>query len=104
VQAASCCRATDAPCRTPSVRPSAGKPPTGLIVPDNDRLRLPRRGRRILSTYALSHVPECGDVIAHGASPLSRGGRWVVLDLKTPNNAPSWLTQLGTALWRAPIE
>jgi hypothetical protein len=45
-------------------------------------------------------VPDCGDVIAHGAAALSRGGRWVVLDLKAPDNAPPWLTQLGIALGR----
>jgi ubiquinone/menaquinone biosynthesis C-methylase UbiE len=54
----------------------------------------------ILSTYALSHVPECADVIAHGAAALSGGGRWVVLDLKVPDNAPRWLSQLGTAAVR----
>jgi ubiquinone/menaquinone biosynthesis C-methylase UbiE len=54
----------------------------------------------ILSTYALSHVPESGDVIAHGAAALSSGGRWVVLDLKVPDNAPRWLAQVGVALGR----
>jgi ubiquinone/menaquinone biosynthesis C-methylase UbiE len=54
----------------------------------------------ILSTYALSHVPECGRVIAHGAAALSGGGRWVVLDLKVPDNTPRWLAQLGTAIVR----
>ena len=54
----------------------------------------------ILSTYALSHVPECAEVVAHGAAALSAGGRWVVLDLKVPDNAPAWLTPLGTALVR----
>jgi demethylmenaquinone methyltransferase/2-methoxy-6-polyprenyl-1,4-benzoquinol methylase len=54
----------------------------------------------ILSTYALSQVPECGDVIAHGAAALSRGGRWVVLDLKVPDKAPRWIAQLGIALVR----
>src|SRR5215831_8897587 len=54
----------------------------------------------ILSTYALSHVPECAEVIAHGAAALSGGGRWVVLDLKVPDNTPGWLAQLGTAIVR----
>jgi ubiquinone/menaquinone biosynthesis C-methylase UbiE len=54
----------------------------------------------ILSTYALSQVPECAAVIAHGAAALSGGGRWVVLDLKVPDNAPGWLAQLGTAIAR----
>jgi ubiquinone/menaquinone biosynthesis C-methylase UbiE len=54
----------------------------------------------ILSTYALSHLPECGDVIARGGEALTRGGRLVVLDLKAPDNAPRYLAQLGTALGR----
>jgi demethylmenaquinone methyltransferase/2-methoxy-6-polyprenyl-1,4-benzoquinol methylase len=54
----------------------------------------------ILSTYAMSQVPECGDVIAHGAAALSAGGRWVVLDLKLPDTAPRWLTETATALLR----
>jgi demethylmenaquinone methyltransferase/2-methoxy-6-polyprenyl-1,4-benzoquinol methylase len=54
----------------------------------------------ILSTYALSQVPECADVIAHGAAALSSGGRWVVLDLKVPDNTPRWLAQPGIALLR----
>ena len=54
----------------------------------------------ILSTYALSQVRECADVIAHGAAALSGGGRWVVLDLKVPANTPRWLARLGTAAVR----
>ena len=54
----------------------------------------------ILSTYALSQVPDCAEVIAHGAAALSGGGRWVVLDVKVPGNTPGWLAQLGTAIVR----
>ena len=54
----------------------------------------------ILSTYALSQVPECAEVIAHGAAALSGGGRWVVLDLKVPAYTPRWLAQIGTAIVR----
>jgi demethylmenaquinone methyltransferase/2-methoxy-6-polyprenyl-1,4-benzoquinol methylase len=54
----------------------------------------------ILSTYALSQVPECADVITHGAACLSGGGRWVVLDLKVPDATPRWLTQLGITVVR----
>ena len=54
----------------------------------------------ILSTYALSQVPACAEVIAHGASVLAGGGRWVVLDLKVPAKTPRWLAQFGTAIIR----
>jgi ubiquinone/menaquinone biosynthesis C-methylase UbiE len=54
----------------------------------------------ILSTYALSQVPACADVIAHGAAALSGDGRWVVLDLKVPVNTPRWISQIVTAMVR----
>jgi demethylmenaquinone methyltransferase/2-methoxy-6-polyprenyl-1,4-benzoquinol methylase len=71
-----------------------------LMQADAAEFDFPAEVDAILSTYALSQVPECGDVIAHGAAALSRGGRWVVLDLKAPDNAPRWLTQPGIALVR----
>ncbi len=54
----------------------------------------------IVSTYALTQVPDCAEVIAHGAAALSPGGHWVVLDLKVPANVPRRLAQLGTAVVR----
>src|SRR6202012_2707587 len=54
----------------------------------------------ILSTYALTQVPECAEVIAHGAAAPAPGGRLAVLDLKVPGRTPGWLTKLGTATVR----
>jgi ubiquinone/menaquinone biosynthesis C-methylase UbiE len=71
-----------------------------LVQADAAEFDFPTEVDAILSTYALSQVPECGDVIAHGAAALSPGGRWVVVDLKVPDDAPRWLAQLGIALVR----
>jgi ubiquinone/menaquinone biosynthesis C-methylase UbiE len=71
-----------------------------LVQADAAEFDFPTEVDAILSTYALSHVPESGDVIAHGAAALSPGGRWVVLDLKVPDNAPRRVAQLGIALGR----
>ena len=71
-----------------------------LVQSDAAEFEFPTEVDGILSTYALSHVHECGDVIAHGAAALSRGGRWVVLDLKAPGNAPRWLSEFGIAVAR----
>jgi ubiquinone/menaquinone biosynthesis C-methylase UbiE len=71
-----------------------------LVQADAANFDFPTELDAILSTYALSQVPECGDVIAHGAAALSEGGRWVVLDLKVPQATPRWLAQLGTAVVR----
>jgi demethylmenaquinone methyltransferase/2-methoxy-6-polyprenyl-1,4-benzoquinol methylase len=71
-----------------------------LVQADAAEFDFPAGVDAILSTYALTQVPECADVIAHGAAALSRGGRWVVLDLKLPDSAPRWLAHLGIAAVR----
>jgi ubiquinone/menaquinone biosynthesis C-methylase UbiE len=71
-----------------------------LVQADAAKFDFPTEVDAIVSTYAMSHVPDCGSVIAHGASALSRGGRWAVLDLKAPDNPPRWLAQLGVAVGR----
>jgi ubiquinone/menaquinone biosynthesis C-methylase UbiE len=71
-----------------------------LVQSDAAEFDFPPEVDAILSTYALSQVPECGDVIAHGAAALSPSGRWVVLDLEVPGHAPRWLAQLGMAVVR----
>jgi demethylmenaquinone methyltransferase/2-methoxy-6-polyprenyl-1,4-benzoquinol methylase len=71
-----------------------------LVQSDAAGFDFPDGINAILSTYALTQVPECAEVIAHGAKALSGGGRWAVLDLKVPGRTPGWLTQLGTATVR----
>ena len=71
-----------------------------LVQADAAEFAYPTGIDGILSTYAMSHVPEAANAIAHGAAALSRGGRWAVLDLKVPDNVPRWLAQLGVALGR----
>jgi demethylmenaquinone methyltransferase/2-methoxy-6-polyprenyl-1,4-benzoquinol methylase len=68
-----------------------------LVQADAAEFSFPAEVDAILSTYALSQVPECAQVIAHGAAALSAGRCWVVLDLKMPDDTPRWLTQLGIA-------
>jgi ubiquinone/menaquinone biosynthesis C-methylase UbiE len=71
-----------------------------LVQSDAAAFDFPAEVDAILSTYAMSHVPESGEVIARGAAALSPGGRWVVVDLKVPDDVPRWLAQLGVALGR----
>jgi ubiquinone/menaquinone biosynthesis C-methylase UbiE len=71
-----------------------------LVQADAADFDFPTAVDAIVSTYALTQVPECADVIAHGAAALRPGGRWAVLDLKVPNGAPGWLSELGTATVR----
>ena len=71
-----------------------------LVQADAADFDFPAEVDAILSTYALTQVPECAEGIAHGAAALSAGGRWAVLDLKVPGSTPGWLAQLGTATVR----
>jgi ubiquinone/menaquinone biosynthesis C-methylase UbiE len=71
-----------------------------LVQADAVDFDFPTEVDAILSTYALTQVPGCAQVITHGAAALPEGGRCVVLDLKVPDNTPRWLTQLGTATVR----
>jgi ubiquinone/menaquinone biosynthesis C-methylase UbiE len=71
-----------------------------LVQADAAKFDFPTGVDAILSTYALTQVPECREVIAHGAAALSAGGRWAVLDLKVPDSTPRWLAQVGVATVR----
>jgi demethylmenaquinone methyltransferase/2-methoxy-6-polyprenyl-1,4-benzoquinol methylase len=71
-----------------------------LVQADAADFDFPAEVDAILSTYALTQVPESAAVIAHGAAALSARGRLAVLDLKVPDNTPGWLAQFGTATVR----
>ncbi len=71
-----------------------------LVQSDAVEFEFPTEVDAILTTYALTQVPDSAAVIAHGAAALSEGGRWVVLDLKVPAGVPRRLTQVGTAAVR----
>lgn len=57
-----------------------------LIRCDATEYRFPAGVDGILSTFALTLVPEYDEVIREGAGSLCTGGRWVVADLKLPES------------------
>jgi demethylmenaquinone methyltransferase/2-methoxy-6-polyprenyl-1,4-benzoquinol methylase len=71
-----------------------------LVQADAAEYEFPAGVNGILSTYALTQVPECAQVIGRGAAALCAGGRWAVLDLKVPANTPRWIARFGTAVLR----
>ncbi len=79
---------------------SSGWRNVSLVLSDAAEFEFPTGADAIVSTYALTQVPDSAAVIRHGAAALSEGGRCVVLDLKIPGTAPRWLTQLGAAAIR----
>ncbi len=62
-----------------------------LINCDAASFDFPKRVDGILSTFALSLMPDIEKIISKGAEALTPGKRWVVLDLKEPSN---WLRKL----------
>ena len=71
-----------------------------LAEADALEFEFPSTVNGIISTYALSLVPECAEVIARGREALAPGGRWAVLDVKLPQKAPGWLERVGMAAFR----
>lgn len=49
----------------------------------------------VISTFALTLVPEYGQVIGRVAQVLAPGGRLVVLDFKKPTQWPLWVIKFG---------
>lgn len=52
----------------------------------------------VISTFALTLVPEFDTVIEHAAAALAPGGRFAVLDFKKPRKLPLLLTKLGVLI------
>ena len=71
-----------------------------LIQSDAATFEFPQEVNGILSTFALTLVPEFDAVIRNGAEALVDGGRWVVADLKLPGGRQAWLTRILLPLFR----
>jgi len=68
-----------------------------LIRSDAVEFRFPTRVDAVISTFALTLMPEYDRIIENAAAALSPGGRMAVLDFKEPR-WPRWLTLLGVAI------
>lgn len=62
-----------------------------LVQADLADYEIPRGVAGILTTLAITLVPEYDRVIQRGAVALREGGRLAVLDIKEPDNWPTWL-------------
>jgi len=71
-----------------------------LVQVDASRFEFPPDLGGVISTFALTLVPEYDEVIRHALHALAPGRRLVVLDFKEPARAPSWLVDLGVVLTR----
>lgn len=69
-----------------------------LVQADAAQYEFPAGIQGVLSTFALTLVPEFEQVIAHAAGALNGGGKLVVADVKKPEGWPRWLVSLGIAI------
>jgi demethylmenaquinone methyltransferase/2-methoxy-6-polyprenyl-1,4-benzoquinol methylase len=71
-----------------------------LVQSDAAEYEIPKGVNGIISTFAITLVPQYDLVIQRGAYALAPGGRFVILDLKMPERWPMWLVKIGVALTR----
>jgi len=62
-----------------------------LVQSDAAEYTFPANVDAILSTFAITLIPEYDNIIRRGTEALAAGGRWVVLDFKLPDG---WLKPL----------
>ena len=65
-----------------------------LVQADAASYEFPAQVNGMLSTFALTFIPQAELVIQNGCRALAPGGRWVVLDMAWPNRWPLWLHHL----------
>jgi ubiquinone/menaquinone biosynthesis C-methylase UbiE len=65
-----------------------------LVRADAAQFRFPTQVEGILSTFALTFLPDGARVIQNGCRALAPGRRWVVLDMAWPRALPTWLYPL----------
>lgn len=69
-----------------------------LVETDAARYAFPDGIQGVLSTFALTLVPEYEQIINHAAHALAPGGRLVISDFKKPDQWPLWLVKLGVLI------
>lgn len=61
-----------------------------LVCADAALFEFPSNVDAVVSTYALTLVPDCGRVISNACEALVPGGRFAVLDMAWPRYCPLW--------------
>ena len=61
-----------------------------LVCADATAFEFPEQVGGVLSTYALTLIPECGRVVANGCRALAPGRYFVALDMAWPRRCPLW--------------
>lgn len=66
-----------------------------LVQTDAATYTFPENVNGIISTFAITLMPEYESIIKNGSEALAPGGHLVILDLKKPDKWPMWLVRLG---------
>lgn len=69
-----------------------------LVLSDVAKYPFPSSVDGVISTMAITLVPEYDSVIQRGATALGSGKRLVIMDLKQAEQMPLWLVKLGVFL------
>lgn len=69
-----------------------------LVRSDAARFAFPDAIRGVISTFAITLVPQFDEVIRRGVRALAPGGRFVILDFKRPAWPPLWLVKAMVAI------
>jgi len=69
-----------------------------LVQIDAASYAFPKKTNGVLSTFALTLVPEYREVIRRASLALNSHGKLVVADLKKPDQWPPWLVKLGVLI------
>ena len=69
-----------------------------LVQSDAARFAFPAGIRGVISTFAITLVPEYDEVIRQGVRALVPGGRFAILDFKRAEWAPLWLVKALVAI------
>lgn len=65
-----------------------------LVQSDAAHYEFPARVDGVISTFALTFIPDCARVIQNGCQALAPGRQWVVLDMAWPTRWPQWVRHL----------
>lgn len=69
-----------------------------LVQGDAAEYVFPKSTKAVLSSFAITLVPEYDRIIKQASQALLPAGRIVILDLKQPEHLPLWLTKIGVLL------
>jgi ubiquinone/menaquinone biosynthesis C-methylase UbiE len=71
-----------------------------LVQSDAAAYEFPDRTDGVISTFAITLIPEYDKIIKKGATALSPGKRLVILDFKMPDSWPMWLIKFFVTITR----